>query len=74
MIRLSALLKQCTVLTFISRVHPLSQQEAAELLLSQLSVLDLHQVRSHPERIVLEVSFAVLATTRMQTHNVKTLS
>lgn len=54
-------------LTFISRVHPLGQQEAAELLLRQLGILDLHQVGSHAERIVLEVSFPLLATTATHT-------
>lgn len=31
-----------TGLTFVSRVHPLRQQEAAELFFSQLSILDFH--------------------------------
>lgn len=40
-------------LTFISGVHPLSQQETAELFLSQLRILDFHQVWSHAERKVV---------------------
>lgn len=50
-------------LTFISRVHPLGQQEAAELLLRQFRVLDFHQVGSHAERIVLDISFPFLPAT-----------
>lgn len=50
-------------LTFISGVHPLSQQEAAKLLLREFSVLDLHQVGCHAKRIVLEISFPLLPTT-----------
>ena len=48
-------------LTLIPGVHPLGQQEAAELLLGQAAVLHLHQVRSHPERVVLQVALALLA-------------
>lgn len=50
-------------ITFISRVHPLSKQEAAKLFFIQLSILDFHQVRGHAERVVLKIPFALLATT-----------
>lgn len=51
-------------ITFISRVHPLSKQEAAKLFFIQLSILDFHQVRSHAERIVLKIPFSLLATAK----------
>lgn len=51
-------------ITFISRVHPLSKQEAAKLFLVQLSILDFHQVRCHAERIVLKIPLTLLATTK----------
>lgn len=62
-------------LTFVSRVHPLSQQEAAELFFRQFSILNFHQVRGHTERIVLKVPFTLLPATARQTierldHNV----
>lgn len=59
-----------SVLTFISWVDPLSQEEAAELLLTQLSILDFHQVRSHTERVVLEIPLALLTATKAQKHTV----
>lgn len=55
-------------LTFVSRVHPLSQQEAAELFLSQFSILDFHQVRSHTERVVLKVPFTLFTATATHTN------
>lgn len=54
-------------LTFVSRVHPLSQQEAAELFFRQFSILNFHQVRGHTERIVLEIPFTLLPATATQT-------
>lgn len=58
-------------LTFISRVHPFGQQEAAELLLRQFSVLDFHQVWRHAERIVLDISFPLLPATATHTRGSK---
>lgn len=55
-----------SVLTVISRVNPLGQEETAELVLSVYRVLDFHQVRRHAERIVRKVAFTVLATTGYQ--------
>jgi len=49
-------------ITFVTGVHPLGQQEAAELLLAQLGILDFHPVGSHAERIVLQISFTRLTT------------
>lgn len=56
-------------ITFISRVHPLSKQEAAKLLFIQLGSLDFHQVRGHAERIVLKIPFALLASTKTNKKN-----
>lgn len=56
-------------ITFISRVHPLSKQEAAKLFFIQLSILDFHQVRGHAERVVLKIPFALLATTEKKKKN-----
>lgn len=56
-------------ITFISRVHPLREQEAAKLFFIQLSILDFHQVWSHAERIVLKIPFALLATTKNNKKN-----
>lgn len=55
--------KNTCALTIVPRVNPLSQQEAAELVFSMLCVLDLHKVRRHTERIVLQVTFTLLTTT-----------
>lgn len=52
------------VLTIVTRVDSLSQQEAAELVFSMHSVLDLHQVGRHTERIVLQIPLALLPTTK----------
>lgn len=52
------------VLTIITRVDSLSQQEAAELVFSVHSVLDLHQVGSHAEWIVLQIPLTLLPTTK----------
>lgn len=54
------------VLTIITRVNALSQQEAAELVLSVLCVLDLHQVRCHAKRVVLQVPLTLLTATGSQ--------
>lgn len=54
-------------ITFISRVDPLSKQEAAELFFIQLSILDFHQVGGHAERIVLKIPLALLTTTKKHT-------
>lgn len=51
------------VLTIISGVNSLSQQEAAELVFSMYSVLDLHQVGGHAERIVLQIALTLLTPT-----------
>lgn len=50
------------VLTVITRVNFLSQQEAAELVFSMDGVLDLHQVGCHAERIVLQIALTLLTT------------
>lgn len=50
------------VLTVIARVNSLSQQEAAELVLSMYGVLDLHQVGCHAEGIVLQITLTLLTT------------
>lgn len=47
------------VLTIVTGENPLGQEEAAELVLSVGRDLDLHQVRRHAERIVLQVAFAL---------------
>lgn len=52
------------VLTIVTRVDSLCQQEAAELVFSMHSVLDLHQVGRHAERIVLQIPLALLPTTK----------
>lgn len=49
--------------TIITRVNSLSEQKAAELVFSMCSVLDFHQVGRHAERIVLQVTLALLTTT-----------
>lgn len=49
-------------LTIVTRVNSLSQQEAAELVLSMYRVLDLHQVGRHAEWIVLQITLTLLAT------------
>lgn len=56
--------------TIVTRVNSLSKQKAAELVFSMYSVLDLHQVGRHAERIVLQVTPALLTTTgnEMQTY------
>lgn len=51
------------VFTIITRVNSFSKQEAAELVFSMNSVLDFHQVGRHAERIVLQVTLALLTTT-----------
>lgn len=48
------------VLTFVTRVNPFGQQETAELVFGMYSVLDLHQVRCHAKRIVLQIALARL--------------
>lgn len=52
--------------TIITRVNSLSEQKAAELVFSVCSVLDFHQVGRHAERIVLQVTLALLTTTGNQ--------
>lgn len=54
------------VLTIITRVNSLGQQEAAELVFSVHGVLDLHQVGCHAERIVLEIALTLLTATGKQ--------
>lgn len=58
-------------LTIITRVNPLSQEEAAELVLSMHCVLDLHQVGCHAERIVLQVALTLLSTTGNKKSQIK---
>lgn len=53
--------------TIITRVNSLSKQEAAELVFGMDSVLDFHQVGRHAERIVLQVTLALLTPTRNKT-------
>lgn len=68
-------MKNIKELTFVAGVHSLGQQEAAELIFRVLCILDLHQIRSHSEGIVLKISFTLFTTTGEQnkrvTHTLK---
>lgn len=54
-------------LTIITRVNPLSQEEAAKLVLSMFGVLYLHQVGRHAKWIVLQVALTLLTSTEKLT-------